>query len=189
MKNQLRKTILTERVSRLTDSEKEQEQIEKSVFSLPEITIAQTVFCYVDYRGEVKTRNIINQLLKMGKTVCIPYLESRNPPMKALQISSLDELIEGVYGIETVPTAGREIKPDEIDAVIVPGVAFDTKGNRLGYGGGFYDEFLSRINRNKAKCIAPLFAFQLVNEIPGDEWDEPMDILVTPSRVLRDFKS
>lgn len=187
MKNRLRKSLLEKRLKEFPERDIEQGQIEELLFPLPEMITAQTVFCYVDYRGEVKTRNIIKQLLKEGKTVCVPYLKSSKPPMKAKKINSLDELTEGVYGIETAPTEAQEVSPEEIDVVIVPGAAFDTQGNRLGYGGGFYDEFLSRLNRNKTKCIAPLFSFQLVKKVPTDDRDEPVDILVTPSRVHRDF--
>lgn len=184
MKNEIRKKILEQRSQLYSQRQEHQNAIEQALFALPELATAKTIFCYVDYRGEVETRLIISSLLKAKKTVCVPYLETKKPPMLAKHLLSAGELTPGIYGIETASSAASEINIDHIDVAIVPGVAFDKQGNRLGYGGGFYDEFLARTRRDCVK-IAPAFPFQIVPHISPDDWDTPVDIIVTPAGVIR----
>ena len=184
MKKELRKKILNQRSQPFLERETQTQKIEQKRFNLPELVKAKTVFCYAAYRGEVETRPLIVALLKAGKTVCVPYLTSKKPPMAAKQLLNVRELTPGVFGIDTSPDSAPFISMEQIDAAVIPGAAFDKKGNRLGYGGGFYDEFLARTRPDCVK-IAPAFPFQIVPDLKPDEWDIPVDFIVTPDEVVR----
>ena len=88
---------------------------------------------------------------------------------------------EGVLGIRA-PKERCPVEPAEIDAVIVPGVGFDEKGNRLGFGGGFYDRFLPKL-RADAQKIAVCYAYQILAEFTVEPWDSPVDMVITDTQV------
>ncbi len=131
---------------------------------------AKTVFCYVSAGSEVKTQGLIQEMLTK-KRVVVPYCTDKCGNMIAVEIKSLDELKEGLFGISE-PVTPKEFPKEEIDFVIVPGIAFDKDGYRLGYGKGYYDRFLSDINPFKLGiCKKELFA----DNLPHDEFDVKMN--------------
>lgn len=184
MKKELRKKILNRRSQPFLERETQTRNIEQKLLNLPQLLKAKTVFCYAAYRDEVETRLLITAMLKAGKTVCVPYLASKKPPMFAKQLLHIGDLTPGIFGIDTAPDSAPVIAHDRIDAALIPGAAFDKKGNRLGYGSGFYDEFLARTRPDCIK-IAPAFPFQIVPDLKPDEWDIPMDVIVTPDEIVR----
>ena len=136
----------------------------------PQFKAAKTVFCYVSAKGEVGTRELIVELLK-EKGVLVPYCTDKEGNMICVKINSLDDLKEGKFGIPE-PKKNVEFPKEKIDFAIVPAVAFDKKGYRLGYGKGYYDRFLSDINPFKLGVCAKEF---YLKEIPHDEYDVKMD--------------
>lgn len=146
---------------------------------------AESLMCYVSFGSEVFTHDIINTWLSQGKQVCVPrVLKVKGKCMEAVKISSLEELEPGTYGV-LEPTSGQKniVSPDSIDVVIVPGCAFDLHKNRMGYGAGYYDRYLELISDNCLK-VGVAFDFQVMDEIPCDEHDIPMDIIVTEQRII-----
>ncbi len=146
---------------------------------------AKTIMCYVSFGSEVYTHDIINTWISQGKQVCVPrVVKNKGKSMEAVKISSLHELEPGTYGV-LEPTSGQKnvVSPDSIDVVIVPGCAFDLHKNRMGYGAGYYDRFLNLISDSCLK-VGVAFDFQIMDEIPWDEHDIPMDIIITEERNI-----
>ncbi|MCX7658787.1 MAG: 5-formyltetrahydrofolate cyclo-ligase, partial [Oscillospiraceae bacterium] len=127
--------------------------------------------------------------LARGKRIAVPLVESAAGYQKMIspcEIKDVEaELAKGCYGIlEPVKELARRVPPENLDMVIVPGVAFDLKKNRIGYGGGYYDRFLKKMRFNCLK-VGIAFEFQIVPEIPASENDVPVDIIVTEKRIIK----
>ena len=156
---------------------------ERMVFS-KEFKEAKTIMVYLNMPGEVNTAHIIKNAFEAGKKVAVPQVNWKKETMKAVELESMDHPLETVKMGLKEPTDAKTIPAGEIDLVIVPGVAFDEKLNRLGRGGGYYDRFLSKPKFNAIKCgIA--FDLQVVENIPTDDHDQKMDILITENRIIR----
>lgn len=189
-KNELRQSVIAAR-NRLAEEEiKDKSSAVASRFlELAEYLRAGTVMAYVDFRNEVQTGPIIRDALGKDKRVVVPITDVAGKKLTPSQIIDFPgDLAPGAWDIlEPKPECVRPVPPEEIDLVIVPGVAFDTAGNRLGYGGGFYDRFLLTTGSG---CVYAALAFELQirpNVYPG-EHDLPVHLLVTEDRVL-DFRT
>ncbi|HEC81995.1 MAG TPA: 5-formyltetrahydrofolate cyclo-ligase [Thermoplasmatales archaeon] len=156
--------------------------IEKRFFSLREYKDAETVMFYVSYDNEVYTHDMIKKALKEGKKVVVPFSDTKHNNITPIQIKDFEELKRGAYGI-LEPFYQHELVVSEnvIDLVVVPGVAFDTKGHRIGHGLGYYDEFLKTVTACKTGFA---FEFQVLSEIPCEEHDVRMDKIVTEKRII-----
>lgn len=155
--------------------------IRANVLALPAYQAAQTVFCYISVGSEVDTLWLIEEMLASGKTVCVPRCEAKGV-MHAYAITSLDELEEGVLGIPTASKTSELIAPDAIDFAVVPCVACDRSGSRLGYGGGYYDRYLAIASR-ATKAILCREGL-LVASLPSEEHDVLADIIITDKEVI-----
>ncbi len=187
MKKQLRKDVLRERMA-LSHEEVSSgsRQICERLMQMPEFTQAGTVMFFIDFRNEVATGEAIKTTLKLGKRVVVPITDIPNRKLTPSQIVHYPEdLQSGAYGIlEPRPECVRPVPPQEIDFVAVPGVAFDVRGNRLGYGGGFYDRFLRTVKPG-ATLVAPAFELQLKEEVYPEVHDYPMHWIVTEKRLIK----
>ncbi len=185
MKTEKRKMIAGQRLS--MDSERVMHSsrlISEKLFCLHEYKTAENMFIYLDFRNEVITSNIIVDALSRGKRVFVPACIIETKQLATIEITSLDHLERNFYGIlevkqEHIKLVDRSI----IDTAIVPGVAFDRKGNRLGFGAGYYDRYFSSLAK-PIKKIALAYSFQLVDSIPSELHDVPMDIIVTENEVI-----
>lgn len=140
------------------------------------------VFIYVSSKDEIPTEDVIRVLLSSGVRVCVPKT-FENSLMDAVEIKSLNELVKGRYGI-LEPCGKDAVCPDEISAVVVPGLAFGRDFTRLGKGKGYYDRFLKRAKN--AVRIAPCRKACLRDSVPHDEHDERVDIIITEDEILKD---
>ncbi len=137
------------------------------------------IFIYVSLNNEVNTHDIIKESLKNGKRICVPKVKSIKEGMEALEIKDFSELVEcGTYKILEPKNFENKVDPKEIDLAILPGLAFDNEGGRLGYGGGFYDRFLPKL-KNESPKIALAYDFQMVNSVPRDFHDILVDEIIT----------
>lgn len=135
---------------------------------------AHTIFVFVSMGEEIQTHSWILEMLQDNKEVFIPYTEKGNPHMYMTQIYSLNELEENPMGILQVPRKLlRERTREKVDLVLTPGLAFDDKGYRLGYGGGFYDRFFSQKKHRKAYGVG--FSIQRVPYLIHEDWDLPVE--------------
>jgi len=151
------------------------------VISLPEFKVGKTLFIYIAYSNEAETKSLIEYALSAGKTVCVPCVREEGE-MVAVAVKNLSELKKNRYGISEPADETNVVDKDAVDVAIVPGVVFDKKLNRLGFGKGYYDNFLR--NTRCAK-IALAFDFQIQDAVPSDEHDVKMDVIVTPSQIIR----
>lgn len=157
--------------------------ITEKLLSLEAVQKARTVFAYAAMEDEVQTEPLIASLLDRGKRVAIPLVIGKRA-MEAALVPSMDAMETGAYGILTVRAERREIlAPQEIDCVIVPGVAFGLDGSRLGMGGGYYDAFLPRAER--AVRVAAAFQCQISEDIPSLPYDCGVDWIVTEQGVFK----
>ncbi|HDT15471.1 MAG TPA: 5-formyltetrahydrofolate cyclo-ligase [Firmicutes bacterium] len=139
------------------------------------------VVCYLHTQSEVSTSVIIRKLLASGCRVYAPCVV--NGKIKPRRITSKTIFKKGPYGIKE-PVSGRScISPIEADAVIMPGIAFDPKGNRLGFGAGYFDVFLSRLRKNTLKT-ALAFNCQLAPKIPKEKHDIKTDFIITEKGII-----
>lgn len=145
----------------------------KMLENYPEFLKAKTVFCYISAHGEVDTYEIIQELLK-DKKLLVPYCINEDGDMIACPINSLEDLKEGKFKIPE-PKSPKEFPKEKIDFVIVPGVAFDKAGYRLGYGKGYYDRFLDGIAPFKlGVCQREFF----LEEVPHGKFDVKMNNII-----------
>ncbi|MHB1043297.1 MAG: 5-formyltetrahydrofolate cyclo-ligase [Eubacteriales bacterium] len=186
-KSELRKIVVKER-NTLSSSLVTQKSanITEKIMDLEEYRRAGTIMVYIDFRNEVETGGLIRAALADGKRVVVPVTDIPGKKLTPSRLLSYPgDLAPGAWGIlEPRPEFLRPVSPEEIDLVVVPGVAFDGKGNRLGYGGGFYDRFLPR-TRQGAAYLAPAFELQVKPDVYPGEHDCPVHILVTEERVIR----
>ncbi len=169
-------------------------QIQKQLFELPEFTRAKTLAFYVAKQAsrEVETEQMIKDSLLMGKHVLVPIVDKAARKVLFSELRDYDsELALGAFGIlEPKPSCRRLISAHESDLIIVPGVAFDLRGHRFGYGGGYFDKLLREVASTKPSLpfVGLAFELQVTDKLPNTWRDVAMDILVTEKRVLN-FKS
>ncbi len=146
---------------------------------------ADCIFCYVSVEDEVHTDKILRQVLADGKCLCVPYIvDTESGVMNAARLKSMSELTTGVFGIRTVKKdVYQEVNHDDIDLVIVPGIAFDRKGHRIGKGGGYYDIFLKKINR--AYKVAIAYDCQIFDDFAVENHDVPVDYVLTTNGEIK----
>ena len=159
--------------------------IEERLFSLPELKKSKAVMFYIAKSDEVRTEDMIRRLLRMDKQVIVPSLrQDKNRIMPSIIFDYDTDLEEGTFGImEPRVEHIRKFPIEDIDIFLVPGVAFDKAGGRLGFGGGFYDRFLSELSQN-AKCWGLAFEFQLIEKLPLTERDIPVQKIITEERIV-----
>lgn len=144
---------------------------------------AKTIMCFISFSDEVDTHDFIKRALKDGKEIVVPITFSKSHELKPSRIESFNELEPGFYNILTPKKEfERFIDPNEIDLIITPGVAFKKDGYRVGYGGGYYDRFLSKIPNTQTIAIA--FSLQIVDELPIDNYDIPVDYIYTEKNII-----
>ena len=182
----LRKKILGAR-DRLDVVDRRQKSfaILNSFWALQEKYQWKTLFIYVNFRSEVETLELIKRCLRQKIRVAVPLVHADTKGMIPLLIRDTEQdLAPGYYGIpEPDPRKSLRVDAAEIDAAIIPGSVFDIHGGRLGYGGGYYDRFLVG-EAPQAKRIGFAFEMQLVDRVPLEPHDQPLDILVTEKRVV-----
>ncbi len=161
-----------------TERLEKSQRIRERLFALPSFQKAKTVLFYASLPGEVDTFAMIQQAIDLKKHVLLPILIRDQRKMIPTLIDSTEDLVSGPFGIpEPRPELSRASDTNGIDAVIVPGLAFDTANNRLGRGAGYYDRFLAALPRSTSK-IGIAFDFQITDRLPVEEHDVPLDLVV-----------
>ena len=169
----------------LNDRHARSQQITDRLRTLPEYNSAHTVMLYVSVREEVASTDLITSALDANKQVVIPYCQDGE--LQLFRLQNLDELTPGAYGIpeplsELRPQPDRIATTDQLDLILVPGVAFDIHGARCGHGKGYYDKLL-QTTKNQTPLIALAFDCQVFPKIPTESHDVCMDKIITESTI------
>lgn len=187
-KKELRKSILDIRNNLDTDTKKENDNIIKNkLLESSYYKNAEKIFIYISYSSEIDTIEIIKKALKDGKEIFVPRTVFKTKAMDAVKIISLENLKKDRYGILEPEEGEPHINPDELDLIVVPGVAFDDRGGRIGYGAGYYDRYFKKISKERSKIIKKIalaYDFQVIEEVPMDEQDVKIDCIITEKYIL-----
>lgn len=192
MKKRLREKLLKTRDSIPPEIKSAKEsEIENRLFSLDVFKNAQSILMYVSFRSEVDTKKYLNDILKLNKKLILPLVDTRRKVLKLYEVKNTNELQPGYMGIlEPGILRYRRCSLKDIDLVIIPGTGFDPMGNRLGYGGGYYDKLLSMESRELADVkhittVALAFEEQIGDKIPSEPHDIKVDMIVTDERLVQ----
>jgi 5-formyltetrahydrofolate cyclo-ligase len=169
------------------DKDELSQRICRKLVELPEYQGARTVLYYVDVRSEVRTRHSLPDALGHGKKIVVPYCVEGE--LELFHLTGMDELAVGMYRIlepkpELRSLPEKKVTVEELDLIVVPGVAFDRSGARMGHGFGYYDKLLWKA-RADAPLVALAFECQLFDEIPTEAHDVFMDRIITEKAVYR----
>ena len=177
-KKDIRKRVLELR-NAMTEMEWEEKsyQIYKNLTSHPFFLESKEIYVYIDFRKEVGTREIIESAWRDGKRVAVPKIEGKK--MNFYYIQSWKDVEKGHWGIKE-PQTNMLAEADE-PCMIMPGSVFDLNRNRIGYGGGFYDTYLE--SHSKCRTIALAFEFQVLKEIPTEEYDIKPQCIITEEKI------
>ncbi len=183
-KNNLREKLLEERKKQeKKDIVKKGNTIKDKLFALEEYKKAKTVMFFVSFGKEVYTHNIVHEALNdKTKRVVVPKVIDFE--IVPCHIENCFGMQRSSYGIQE-PIEVKKVSMREIDMILVPGIGFDKKGNRIGFGKGYYDNFLKNISALK---IGLCMDFEIIDDIPADEWDVPVNIIISEKRIIRTEK-
>ena len=161
------------------------QMLTEAVVSHYDFLKAKDILIYRNMGQEARTDGIIAYAFMLGKRVFIPRVEGKT--MDFYEIHDIHECVPGFRGIAEPPLGAEKFgiskeACEEDVLVVLPGLSFDKQGNRLGYGGGYYDNYLK--NTPACRKMGIGYDFQIVGEIPVCEWDQPVDIVITEKRVI-----
>lgn len=178
-KAEIRKIYLKKRSSISIDEKTESDQIiTENIVNMQEFQTCQTLLIYVSTEDEVNTRDIIHIALDKGKKVAVPRTYPSELVMEFYEIRSLDDLKPGRYGIlEPNPISEKRVSDMANALCLVPGLCFDDCGNRLGYGGGYYDRFLQNFSGVAAGLCRSIQLYE--GRLPCEANDIPVRLIVT----------
>lgn len=173
-KKQLRRMI-RERKRAMTEAEiqSRSEALAQLLYASEAYRNAKTIYGYFPYNQEVRTVPMLEQALRDGKRVAVPKVFGDE--MKFLYLQDLTQVAKGYAGIPE-PIADEPVAEDKTALVLMPGLAFDPKGHRIGYGGGFYDKFLAAEPNHPT--LALCYEFQLLPKLETEEHDIPVDMVL-----------
>lgn len=155
--------------------------IKEKILHMDEYINCDCIYIYMSINKEVDTADIILDAFKNNKKVAIPKVV--NNIMDFYYIENINQTSIGNFGI-LEPTTNN-LANDENALIIIPGVAFDNSKHRIGYGKGFYDNYLNKIKNNNVKKIALTFDFQVLQSIPYDEFDVSPDTIITEKKIIK----
>lgn len=180
-KIELRKAVIERRASMsLPTRQTANRVISKRVLAMGGFNDAQTVMAYMSLAAEISTMEIVRAVLAQGKVLILPKVNRAEKKLDLFRVKNIDsDLTPGIWGIlEPDPERCEKISAEDIEFVLVPGLAFDAHCNRLGYGGGYYDRLLQDLGPF-ASLVAPAFALQIVERVPIEEHDIPLNVIIT----------
>lgn len=183
------KKLIRKKMSRIRSNMDKNEHREKSKIIVEKLMKSKfykesdTIMIYVSFRREIDTHEFIKKAIKDGKTILVPITIDKGKQLKPSHLKDFDELEIGFYNILTPKEEFvRYVDPKDIDLVIVPGLGFDKEGYRVGFGGGYYDRFLS--NLDSAIKLSIAFDFQILDRVPREDFDIPVDYILTEKRII-----
>lgn len=191
-KKQVLRKLTIERRDAMARAERERfaEHITAQLLTMPTYAQAQTVMGYMSFGSEFDTASFVLQVLNAGKRLVLPRVDKTARKLVLYQVEDLRDLEAGVWGIREPRMGSPLVSLNEIDFLLMPGVAFDRTGNRLGYGAGFYDRLLASAPETKqpqttvSKKVAAVFSVQVVDSVPTTENDQRVDFIMTENEQI-----
>ena len=162
------------------DIEEKSRRISENLTSLERFKNSSRIALYFPFRKEVTTQEIFSKSLESGKEVYFPRVNGES--LSFHRVDRLDQLQPGRFGIPEPRSDSFSVEPEKLDLVIVPGVAFDSGGRRLGYGKGYYDRYLPKVPSRKRIALA--FGIQIVEFTPAGEGDQGVGLVVTEFGII-----
>lgn len=180
-KEELRKKIKEKRdkLSQKEILERSGKIIEK-LTEMNEFVNADAVACYISFGNEVNTHFLIKNFIEKKK-ILVPFVDKGRKEIRLSHLKNWEELHTGEYGILEPKKEFLRIE-NNADIFIIPGIVFDESGNRIGYGGGYFDRFLCNF---RGKKIALAYEFQVIKKMPNEKHDVKMDFIVTDKRIIK----
>lgn len=177
-KKALRREISAQKRSMTAEQiERASRRLADQLFATDAYQQAQSIYGYLSYNQEVRTESILRRAMIDGKRVAVPKVYGDD--MKFIWIEDLDLVAPGYYDIPE-PIADGPVADDEMALVLMPGLAFDPEGHRLGYGGGFYDRYLAA--HHDHKLVALCYDFQMFDHLDTDVHDIPVNLVISDHR-------
>lgn len=169
-----------------SDRESASTRICERLQGLEQFRRARTILFYVSARDEVATHTALKSILEQSVQTVVPFCDGER--LKLVLLKHFDELAAGAFGIlepldELRNSPERVVSPASVDVVLIPGLGFDSRGGRIGYGKGYYDRLLDELRSDCLK-IGLAFDCQIVPEIPMEEHDQLLDLIVTETQVI-----
>ena len=186
LKDNLRKKMLNERKSMKIESVNDfSNKIISAIIESPRFVNYKNIMLYISFNKEVNTYPLAQWCLDNGKTVIAPYCIQSTREIVPYKITNLiSDLNKSTFGVmEPKHDLLEKANIDEIDLIIVPGVVFDEHCNRIGFGAGYYDRFLSEKLEN-TPAIGIAYDYQIIDKIPTGEYDVPLDFIITEKRII-----
>jgi len=161
-------------------------QAARRLAEMPELAGARAVAGFLAVRSEIDPAEALAEVGRRGATVVYPRVSAGQPRLRFHWVAGPDDLRPGAYGILEPQEACPEVAPRDLDVILLPGLAFDAAGRRLGYGGGYYDEVGGLVRREgRALLLGVGFDFQVIDRCPAGDGDVTIDGVVTDARVVR----
>ncbi len=185
-KEQIRKDI-AKAVSGVTEKQRTEKTraIEARLFGFANFLEARIVLLYIDGENEVRTKNILKNAYAFNKIVVLPAFDSERLKVSVFKVDHPDkDLLPGPRGVaQPNPARCKPVPLQKIDIAIIPGVAFDEKGARIGSGHGYYDRFIPDLPVTTRK-VALAFEEQILPQAPTESHDKHVDIIITDKRII-----
>ena len=182
-KSTLRRRLRAERIRMPERVVREKSlRIYRRLIDMPAYRLARRIACYVSVKNEVDTRRVIQNAIGGGKQVGVPVTRE-DGDMDFQAIAGLSDVRPVHYGLrEPVADSPKVLLPHTIDLILVPGIAFDRRGYRIGLGGGYYDRFLVR---TEAVRVGLSYGFQIIDRVPDEPHDVTIDWIITENEVIK----
>lgn len=145
---------------------------------------AKKIFTYVSFGSEIDTIKFIKYALNDNKEIYVPKTDKTKKEMVAIRINSLDNMSVDNWGILEPKSVDKNKIGKDFDLILMPGLAFDRKGNRIGYGGGYYDKYLSQLKETSNKIVLA-YDFQIVNNIENEPHDIKVNYIITNNESIK----
>jgi 5-formyltetrahydrofolate cyclo-ligase len=183
-KKQIRKRMQA-KLQQLTDEEKQtyDKQIAEKLYELPQWKNARVIGITISKGKEVDTISIIERAWSERKAVSVPKCDPATKTMVFRKIESFSHLESVYFGLfEPIEMLTSEVNKSDMDIIIVPGICFSKNGYRIGYGGGYYDRYLRNVS---APTVSLAYSFQIVDSLPIEEHDVPVEMIITNEGVIQ----
>lgn len=181
IKDEIREDMRAKRRALSKDEVKiKSDEIRQRLLGIERVKQAKTVCTFISAFKEPDTVEIIKELWEQDKKIVVPITDIESGTLLLSYINSMEDMKKGAYGI-LEPKTVRKADENNIDVILVPGLAFDRNGGRMGFGKGYYDRLLES---SKAVKIGLCYDFQILEKIPTESHDVPMNFVITEKEIL-----